>query len=231
MRSSVRMEAGRREETRRRERRHARGTLPEGQRLRRVSTSSFAAARLVRLLLLALSVVPLVLATASFAAHPSPADWRDVVLYQIITDRYANGDPSNDNVEGNFDPDDPWGAHGGDVDGIRERLDYPTHLRVTGIWTSPVVLNSSGAFHGYAARDYFPIAPPLGTLAELTPLVDACHDRGLYVVIDIVVNHMGDFIDSGTSGYPAYDPAGGYVLRWRNAAFKHAPPFDNLAWF
>jgi alpha-amylase len=231
MRSSVLMEAGRREETRRRERRHARGTLPEGQRLRRVSTSSFAASRPLRLALLLLAALPLAFATMSFAAHPSPADWRDVVLYQIITDRFANGDPSNDNVEGNFDADDPWGVHGGDFDGIRARLDYLEHLGVNGIWISPVVLNANGEFHGYAARDFFSIAPHMGTLAELQQLVAECHARGIYVVVDVVVNHMGDLIDSGTSGYPAYSAAGSYVLRWRNAARKHVPPFDNLAWF
>jgi len=229
MRSGTLVESDRREGmTRRHAPGHARRSGPGGQRRR--STSALVLLLLGGLFAGLPAASPAAARTLG-AGHPSPDDWRDVVLYQIITDRYANGDPSNDNVEGNFDPDDPWGVHGGDFDGIRERLDYLTHLGVTGIWISPVVLNSSGAFHGYAARDFFSIAPHMGTLAELTQLVDACHERGIYVVIDVVVNHMGDFIDSGTPGYPAYDPAGGYVLRWRNAALKHAPPFDNLAWF
>jgi alpha-amylase len=231
MRSSVLVEWDRREEPRRRERGHARPCGAGGQRRRRGAALAILLGALLGAGLGSSLPAAPAAAAALGAGHPSPADWRDVVLYQIITDRYANGDPSNDNVEGNFDPDDPWGVHGGDFDGIRGKLDYLTHLGVTGIWISPVVLNSSGAFHGYAARDFFSIAPHMGTLDELRQLIDACHARGIYVVIDVVVNHMGDFIDSGTPGYPSYDAGGAYALRWRNAAFKHAPPFDNLAWF
>ncbi|MEO6463645.1 MAG: alpha-amylase family glycosyl hydrolase [Candidatus Eisenbacteria bacterium] len=170
-------------------------------------------------------------APAARAGHPSPTDWRDVVLYQVITDRFANGDTFNDNVEGNFGAADPYGVHGGDFDGIRDRLDYLEHLGVNAIWISPVVLNAWGEFHGYAARDFFSIAPHMGTLAELQQLATECHARGIYVVVDVVVNHMGDLVDSGSPGYPAYDATGSYVLRWRNAGRRHAPPFDNLAWF
>jgi alpha-amylase len=231
MRSSILEESDRREGTRRRKRGHARGRRSKGQR-RRSPAALLGLLLGAGLVAIAGAVFPAVAPAATAGAgHPSPADWRDVVLYQIITDRFANGDPSNDNVEGNYDADDPWGVHGGDFDGIRSRLDYLAHLGVTGIWISPVVLNSYGAFHGYAARDFYSIAPHMGTLAELQELVDACHARGIHVVIDVVVNHMGDYIDSGTLGYPGYDPAGGYTLRWRNASLRHAPPFDNLAWF
>ena len=230
MRSSVQLEAVRPRNSGRRKRRHARGAPTEGQRFPHPATSSFAVRDVARLALLvfgfALAATP-----AGAGVHPSPADWRDVVLYQIITDRFANGDPTNDNVEGNFDADDPWGVHGGDFDGIRARLDYLQHLGVTGIWISPVVLNANGEFHGYAARDFFSIAPHMGTLAELQQLVADCHARGILVVVDVVVNHMGDLVDSGSPGYPAYSAGGSYVLRWRNNAKRHVAPFDNLAWF
>src|SRR5688572_16850944 len=229
MRSGIFVESDRREGmTRRHARGHARRSGPGGQRRRRALPLVLA---LLGGMLAGLPVAAPAAARTPGSGHPSPEDWRDVVLYQIITDRFANGDPTNDNVEGNFDADDPWGVHGGDFDGIRARLDYLEHLGVNGIWISPVVLNANGEFHGYAARDFFSIAPHMGTLAELQQLVAECHARGIYVVVDVVVNHMGDLIDSGTSGYPAYNAAGSYVLRWRNAAKKHAPPFDNLAWF
>jgi alpha-amylase len=185
---------------------------------------------LVGLLGLALALLGARAAHAG-AGHPSPADWRDVVLYQIITDRYANGDTFNDAVEGNFNPSDPWSVHGGDFDGIRGKLDYLTNLGVTGIWISPVVLNAYGEFHGYAARDFFSIAPHMGTMAELQQLVAECHARGIYVIVDVVVNHMGDLVDSGTPGYPSYNAAGTYTLRWRNAGRRHFAPFDRLDWF
>ncbi len=206
----------RREGADRHGRRHAKRRPPKGQR----PNFPFLAV-----------LLGLLAAGPAAAGHPSPADWRDQVIYQIFTDRFANGDPFNDNVEGNFDPASGTGVHGGDFDGIRGKLDYLDHLGVGAIWISPVVLNAYGEYHGYAARDFFAIAPHMGTLAELQQLVAECHARGIYVVIDVVVNHMGDLIDSGTAGYPTYNAAGTYALRWRNPARKPAPPFDDLSWY
>ncbi len=223
MRNSVHPEMGiRREGADRRKRAHARRPAAGRQRPRGRFLAGLAAAALG---------LALAAPAGAGSGHPSPADWRDEVLYQVITDRFANGDTFNDNVEGNYNPSDPWSVHGGDFDGIRLKLDYLAHLGVTGIWISPVVLNAYGEFHGYAARDFFSIAPHMGTLAELQEMVAACHARGIYVVVDVVVNHMGDLIDSGTPGYPSYNAAGTYALRWRNSGRRHVAPFDNLAWF
>lgn len=197
-------------------RRHAKRPTASGQR-RNVALLS--------------ALLGLLIAAPATAGHPSPADWRDQVIYQVFTDRFANGDTFNDYVEGNYDPASGTGVHGGDFDGIRGKLDYLDHLGVGAIWISPVVLNAWGEYHGYAARDFFAIAPHMGTLAELQQLVAECHARDIHVVIDVVVNHMGDLIDSGSPGYPAYNAAGTYTLRWRNAARKHAPPFDDLSLF
>src|SRR5262245_40415151 len=165
------------------------------------------------------------------AATPSPADWRDLVLYQVITDRFANGNPANDAVEGNYAPADGNKIHGGDFAGIQSKLDYLAQLGVDGIWISPVVLNAYAEYHGYAARDFYTIAPHFGTLTELQSLVAACHARGMVVVIDVVVNHMGDLIDSGDPGFPNFKYPATYNLRWRNASRRHAGFFDNLARF
>jgi alpha-amylase len=168
---------------------------------------------------------------AAGAATPSPADWRDVVIYQVITDRFANGNPANDAVEGSYAPADGARIHGGDFAGIEQKLDYLVHLGVGAIWISPVVLNANAEYHGYAARDWYAIAPHFGTLAELQSMVAAAHARGIYVIMDVVVNHMGDLIDSGAGGYPNYQYPATYPLRWRNAAKRYFGVFDDLTKF
>lgn len=176
-----------------------------------------------------------VLFAAAFAAvparalTPSPADWRDVVLYQVITDRFANGDVANDAIEGQYAPADGARIHGGDFAGIVAKLDYLEHLGVDGVWISPVPLNANAEYHGYSARDPYVIAPHFGTMAGLRALADSLHARGMVLVLDVVVNHMGDLVDSGTPGYPAFQAGGGYTLRWKNAGKRHAGFFDDLS--
>ncbi len=164
------------------------------------------------------------------AATASPSDWRDLVLYQIITDRFANGNTSNDAVEGNYAPADGFKIHGGDFAGVQAKLDYLQQLGVDGVWISPVVLNANAEYHGYAARDLYSIAPHFGTMAELQALVAACHARGMVVVLDVVLNHMGDLIDSGDAGYPTFKNPANYNLRWRSAK-HHAGFFNDLTKF
>ncbi len=159
-----------------------------------------------------------------------PADsrfWQRQNIYQIITDRFCDGDPSNNNADGNYDPAGHRGTsvHGGDFKGIEQKLDYILALGATAIWISPVVLNARGEFHGYAGRDFFEIDPHWGTLADLQHLIAAAHARGILVIDDIVVNHGGNQIDSGDPGYPNFNLAG-YNLRFRNPAKQYPPPFD-----
>ncbi len=168
---------------------------------------------------------------------PSPADWRAVPIYQIFTDRFWDGDPSNNNAEGSYDPGSttgtwrPGNVHGGDFAGVLQKLDYIQSLGFKAVWISPVVLNANGEYHGYAARDFEAIAPHFGTQIELRALADALHARGMYLIIDIVTNHMGNMIYSTTSGYPTFhDNPSPYVLKWRSST-RPAAPFNNLAWF
>ena len=114
------------------------------------------------------------------------------VLYLIMPDRFANGDPSNDTYE-NFGVNRAQGGghHGGDLKGIRDHLDYLDALGVTAIWLNPVQFNRSSASHGYAISDFYLIDPRLGSNAEYCELVDAVHARGMKVVMDMIFNHCG----------------------------------------
>ena len=164
--------------------------------------------------------------------YPSPQDWRDENIYQIFTDRFNDGDPSNNNVESGrgspYAPADSRGIHGGDFKGIQQKLDYIKLLGATAIWISPIPLNVGGdsAYHGYAAQDFYTLAPHWGTMADLSNMVAAAHARGIKVILDVVVNHSGDLIGSTDPGYPAYiAPPGGYNMIYWNPSQQHAPPF------
>jgi glycosidase len=186
-----------------------------------------------RLRLLTILTILLLFAGPSMAraGTPSPQSWRDITVYQIVTDRFFNGDPSNDNLGGSYDPSDGSRTHGGDFQGLQEKLDYIAGLGVDAVWISPVMINAAGEYHGYAARDLFTISPQMGGLSGLQSFVSAAHARGIYVIIDVVTNHLGDLIGSFDSGYPDYDPAGDYQLSWWNSGNRYDPPFNDLSWF
>jgi glycosidase len=157
--------------------------------------------------------------------------WQAQSIYQIITDRFFDGDPSNNNAEGTYNPSGSSGTsvHGGDFKGIEQKLDYIKALGATAIWISPVVLNANGEFHGYAGRDFYTVAPHWGSLADLQHMIQAAHARGLLVIDDIVVNHGGDLIFSTDSGYPNFlAPPAGYNLRYRSSK-QFAAPFNTNA--
>lgn len=170
--------------------------------------------------------------TPEFVFTPSPEDWREIPIYQVMTDRYFDGDPANndDNPYGNTDPAGTTSIHGGDFEGLVEKLDYIQMLGMRAIWISPVVRNVNGEFHGFAATDFNAIDPHWGSLADLRAFIDAAHARGIYVIIDVVQNHCGDRITSNDSGWPSFN-LNGYALRWINNDRKHAPPFDDLSRF
>eukprot|EP00930_Biecheleria_cincta_P087704 TRINITY_DN7693_c0_g1_i1.p1 TRINITY_DN7693_c0_g1~~TRINITY_DN7693_c0_g1_i1.p1 ORF type:complete len:1363 (-),score=146.28 TRINITY_DN7693_c0_g1_i1:10-4098(-) len=125
---------------------------------------------------------------------PSPADWRQLAIYQLITDRFADGDPrNNEALEGGFDVRDMAYRHGGDFAGLRSKLHYIKGLGCSGIWISPVFQNTFNSYHQYAQYDFTLLDRRLGTLAELRSLVEEAHQLGIYVIIDVVMNHMNDF--------------------------------------
>ena len=119
------------------------------------------------------------------------------VLYLIMPDRFANGDPSNDNLvmktTYKTDRNDPSARHGGDLAGIEKHLDYIEDLGVTAIWLNPVLENDmqGGSYHGYATTNYYRVDRRFGTNEDYVRLIDKTHAKGMRVVMDMIFNHCG----------------------------------------
>ncbi len=128
--------------------------------------------------------------------HGAGVTAKDLV-YLIMPDRFANGDPSNDDNPSMREPkahrDSLFGRHGGDLKGIADHLDYLKDLGATAIWLNPELENDQkgGSYHGYAITDHYRIDRRLGTNDDYRALVKKCHDSGMKVVRDIVTNHIG----------------------------------------
>lgn len=163
---------------------------------------------------------PLVLSTSTgetsipFRIEPSPDSTRsfrginsDDVIYLIMPDRFANGDPSNDNPPGSSpeanDRKNARGFHGGDLRGIINRLEYLKQLGVTALWLTPWYDNWNGIthcekpwcphtyYHGYHAIDYYAVEDRFGDMSTLREFVSKAHALGLKVIQDQVANHVG----------------------------------------
>ncbi len=147
---------------------------------------------------------------------PSP-DWHDQVIYFVLTDRFDDGNPrNNEQGLGEYNPREGHMYSGGDLDGIRRRLDYVQALGATAVWLTPPVLNQwhdpthgFWGYHGYWASHFKRMDPHVGTLADYQRLSDALHRRGMYLVQDVVVNHTGNFFSYGP-GWRADDPTADY---------------------
>jgi len=118
------------------------------------------------------------------------------VIYLIMPDRFANGDPANDNMPGMTEKTDrkaPYGRHGGDIQGIIDHLDYIVGLGATALWLNPVLENNQehSSYHGYSITDFYRIDPRLGTNELFSGMVEASHKLGLKVIMDMVMNHCG----------------------------------------
>ncbi len=126
------------------------------------------------------------------------------VLYMLMPDRFANGNTKNDAFktmqDAVCDRQAPSLRHGGDLEGIRQHLDYFNELGVTALWLTPVLENDRPAdnnkystYHGYATTDYYRVDPRFGTNADYRNLVAEAHQKGLKVVMDMIFNHCGDY--------------------------------------
>jgi neopullulanase len=132
-------------------------------------------------------------------AHPSePARGFNSsdVIYLLMPDRFANGNPANDNVESMLEKADrtnPNGRHGGDLKGIADHLGYIEDLGVTGIWLNPFLENNQPSFsyHGYSITDLYRVDPRYGSNEEFKDLVLKAHNMGLKLVMDMIFNHIG----------------------------------------
>jgi len=118
------------------------------------------------------------------------------VIYLLMPDRFANGDTTNDNIEGMLQTVDRsyhLGRHGGDIKGIADHLDYLADLGVTAVWSTPLLENNmpKESYHGYAITDYYNIDPRFGTNGDYKNLVKNAHNNGLKIIMDMVANHAG----------------------------------------
>ena len=117
-------------------------------------------------------------------------------IYQIMPDRFANGDPNNDEfyfLDDKMDREDPYGRHGGDLKGIADNLDYIVDMGFTSVWLSPVVENNVpvASYHGYSTTDHYSVDPRLGSNEQFKELTASMRARGIGLVMDQVVNHIG----------------------------------------
>lgn len=134
-------------------------------------------------------------------------DWDEAVVYFMMTDRFFDGNESNNTASGaDTYGDNPGLYHGGDFAGVTAKLDYLQDLGVNTIWITPIVENIKGvavtdegskdvpynaAYHGYWANDFTKLNPTLGTTGEFETMISEAHKRGMRIMVDIVVNHAG----------------------------------------
>lgn len=134
-------------------------------------------------------------------------DWDEAVIYFAVTDRFFDGDASNNNAYGvgDYDTSDKGGSsyHGGDFAGLTQKLDYLKDLGVNTIWITPIVENITSdqhdadtdtatyGYHGYWASDFTKLNKHLGKEEEFAALIDAAHSRGMKLMVDVVLNHAG----------------------------------------
>jgi glycosidase len=140
-------------------------------------------------------------ATVGSLRHVPSPDWRDQVIYFVMIDRFDDGDPrNNDQGAGEFDPSSNAHYSGGDLAGIERRLDYIQGLGATAVWITPPVAHqwwdgsvNYGGYHGYWAENFMQVDAHFGDLAAYRSLAEALHGRGMALVQDVVVNHVGNF--------------------------------------
>lgn len=157
-------------------------------------------------------------------------DWRDEVIYQVLVDRFADGDSGN-----NFRVDrTAMGKyHGGDWKGLEDQLDYLQELGVTTLWISPIIKNVDtdagfDGYHGYWAQDLTQLNPHFGDIASLRSLVFKAHEKKMKIIVDIVTNHMGQlfYYDINMNGEPDERVSGDGTSSQVTHINEYDPDFD-----
>jgi glycosidase len=165
--------------------------------------------------------------------HPSPADWRDQILYFLLPDRFSDG---REDQRPLFDRGTPeqfrvpdkraWmeagrNFQGGTLKGIASKLGYLQALGVTALWLGPVWRQRPElqTYHGYGIQNFFEVDPRFGTRQDLRDLVDAAHARGMYVLLDIIYNHTGNNWFYALNGTPR-----------DTAPYRFQPPYRVHGW-
>ena len=136
------------------------------------------------------------------------------VLYMLMPDRFASSGVDRSNIKGmkayTINRKEPSLRHGGDINGIRQHLDYFKELGVTALWFTPVLENNlpdggkSSSYHGYATTDYYRVDPRFGSNDDYIQLIEEAHEKGLKVVMDMIFNHCG-FDHPWVSDMPSHD--------------------------
>ena len=179
--------------------------------------------------------------------YASPEDWRDCPIYFLMMDRFNGDRPIAHNP---YDDPDYYDYQGGTYAGVQRQVNYIRDLGAKAVWLSPVLknrINDPGSYHGYGIHDFIHAHPRFATVAanaddELRALVDAAHAAGLYVIFDIVLNHVGDmFAYAGGNATAPYssnplpimwrDVGGAPRADWPDIGQIPAPrPLDALIW-
>src|SRR5437868_7629339 len=189
-------------------------------------------------------------------AQPTPFNWADATVYFVITDRFFNGDASNDagypaRTKDGAQEVGTW--HGGDLKGLTAKLDYIRDLGATAIWISPAVEQVHGwvaggngdfkyfGYHGYWALDFTRLDANFGTADDMQAFVDGAHQRGIRVLLDVVLNHPGYatgddlvsylpevFKDGTGNEFKSFTPGTGQTwLNWNNLVNYASPSWQN----
>jgi glycosidase len=165
---------------------------------------------------------------------PSPAAWEDQVLYFLLLDRFSNGKekggylnnddrPVQSGVTPRYQPEnsgrvdyDTWLRTGGEwqggtLAGLRSKLGYLRRLGVTALWVSPIFRQVAfePSYHGYGIQNFLDVDPHFGTRAEFRDFVQAAHEQGIYVILDIIAHHTGNVFTYAADRYKTHDPASG----------------------
>src|SRR5215467_502331 len=165
---------------------------------------------------------------------PSPAAWEDQVLYFLLLDRFSDGQeqggyrdnddrPAAGGATPLYRPEDPgrvdydaWFRAGGDwqggtLKGLKSKLGYLRRLGVTALWVSPIFRQVAfePSYHGYGIKNFLDVDPHFGTREEFREFVQAAHEQGIYVILDIIAHHTGNVFTYAPDRYPTHDPASG----------------------
>ena len=148
---------------------------------------------------------------------PSP-DWREQIIYFVMVDRFHDGDASNNNQGvGEYDPGRNSHYSGGDLPGLTNKVNYIKNLGATAVWITPPVSHQwwsptarYGGYHGYWAENLMAVDSHYGQLSDMQNLSRRLHGEGMYLVQDIVVNHMGNYFSYDPKRWNAQNPALGY---------------------
>jgi glycosidase len=166
---------------------------------------------------------------------PSPISWRDQILYQLLPDRFSDGREMQRPMGDSHHPEQfkasskaAWMTagnkfNGGTLKGIESKLDYLQNLGVTTVWINPPWKQRIDlqTYHGYGIQNFLDIDPRFGTRQDLRDLVDAAHDRGMYVILDVIYNHSG-------SNWFYWDEADGSPRE--TLPYRFSPPYLVHGW-